>query len=216
VKRLVLLVAAAAVVLAGCTSEQGAEPTPTERTVTSTVTGTRTPPGADYTPAPATTVKPLNSGAEPRKGEKEALCPYLRTGLNQDPTNKPNVADIEGDRIYRTTILTDLAPVGCRFYFAYSAHEAVADIQPRTFATATAAYTAMIRTSEAGTEQITEKNFSGTLTGICYRTKFFGPDGARDWAFVFAKGKVMVVVHTQRTDSSRNALYLAQAIAARF
>ena len=52
------------------------------------------------------------------------------------------------------------------------------------------------------------------MDGICFTTKFFGPDGAEDWAFAFAKGRVMVVVYTQRTDTSRNALYLAQAIAA--
>jgi hypothetical protein len=51
---------------------------------------------------------------------------------------------------------------------------------------------------------------------VCYRTKYFGPDGAKDWAFVFAKGNHMVIVHTQRKDTSRNAFYLGRAIAAKF
>ncbi|MDT4988970.1 MAG: hypothetical protein QOI74_3064, partial [Micromonosporaceae bacterium] len=49
-----------------------------------------------------------------------------------------------------------------------------------------------------------------------YRTKFFSRDGTQDWAFVFAKGEHMVIIHTQRKDTSRNALYLAQAIAGKF
>jgi hypothetical protein len=48
------------------------------------------------------------------------------------------------------------------------------------------------------------------------RTKFFGPDGNRDWAFVFAKGTVMVVVHTRRKDSSASAFYIGHAIAGQF
>ncbi|MDT4910575.1 MAG: hypothetical protein QOI69_3816, partial [Pseudonocardiales bacterium] len=36
------------------------------------------------------------------------------------------------------------------------------------------------------------------------------------WACVFAKGKVMVLVRTQRKDTSLNALLIAQAIAAKF
>ena len=53
------------------------------------------------------------------------------------------------------------------------------------------------------------------VDAVLYRTKFFGPDGRRDWACVFAKGRVMVVVHTQRSDTSLNALLLAKAIAKR-
>jgi hypothetical protein len=54
------------------------------------------------------------------------------------------------------------------------------------------------------------------VTGICFKTKFFGPDGAKDWAFAFAKGKVLVVIYTQRFDTSRNALYIGRAVAAKF
>lgn len=212
--RRLLAGAAAALALAGCTSTSG-PPVPTV-TGTRTVTMTRTPPAPTYTPAPATTVAPLPQGVPAPKGEVERSCPYIAAGLDQEPTNGPNVADLEGDRVYRTTVLTGLTPVGCRFYFAYGSHEAVADILPKTFATPTDAYNAMVRTAEAGAQQIPQQNFAPGVTGISYQTLFYGPDGPRDWAFVFAKGRVMVVVHTQQSNTSRNALYLARALVAKF
>jgi hypothetical protein len=201
-------------VLAGCTSS--GTPSPSTSTNTRTVTDTATPSGSTFTPAPARAVRPLPPGVKPHRGERERRCPYIRTGLNQDSGGGVNVADIEGDRIYRTTVITTDHPVGCRFYFYAPPYEAVADIRPTTFATSTDAFNAMVRTAEAGRNQITERNFVPGVTGICYQTRFFGPDGRRDWAFVFAKGKVMVVVHTQRSDTSRNALYLGKAIAGKF
>ena len=74
----------------------------------------------------------------------------------------------------------------------------------------------MVRTANAGTEQIAAKNFVPGVTGVSFRTKYFGADGSRDWAFVFAKGRVMVGVYTQRLDTSQNALYIARAIAGKF
>ncbi|MEO6885798.1 MAG: hypothetical protein ABI232_05865 [Jatrophihabitantaceae bacterium] len=127
-----------------------------------------------------------------------------------------NVADIEGDHVYRTTVLTGLKPVGCRFYFYAGAYEAIADIVPTTFTTSVQATNAMILTSRAGTEAIGKKAIVPGVDAVLYRTRFFGEDGARDWACVFAKGKVMVVVHTQRTDTSLNALLLAKAVAPKF
>jgi hypothetical protein len=181
------------------------------------VTRTNTPTNVDtYRPAPAATVRPLPYGAKVHKGEKDHACPYIRSGLNETSGGGVNLADIEGDRVYRTTLLTKYHPVGCRFYFYAPPYEAVADIRPMTFATSTEAFNAMVRTAQAGRGQITERNFVKGVTGICFKTKYFGPDGNKDWAFVFAKGKVMVVIYTQRKDTSRNALYLAKAIAARF
>ncbi len=206
---------AALALVAGCTSS--GPPAPRESTVTRTVVGTRTPdPTRSFTPAPAATVHPLPPGAKARRGEKEQRCPYLHTGLNQDAGGGVNMADLEGDRIYRTTVLTDYSPVGCRFYFYAPPYEAVADIRPQRFATATEAFNAMVLTAEAGRSQITEKDFTAGITGISFQTKYFGPDGRRDWAFVFAKGRVLVGVYTQRADTSRNAVYIARAIAAKF
>jgi len=161
-------------------------------------------------------VHPLAPGGKPRRGEREKQCPYLRTGLDQDADGGVNMADLEGDRIYRTTVLTRYRPAGCRFYFYAPPYEAVADIRPRTFASPTDAYNAMILTARTGRNQITERNFVKGLVGISFQTRYFGPDGRRDWAFVFAKRKVMVAVYTQRADTSRNAVYIARAIAAKF
>jgi len=211
----VLAAFALAGLLTACTGTTKPAPAETVVTGTRTVVTTRT-----VTPPPSraaiTSVAPLPPGAKPADGEVEKSCPYIRTGLQLDPTSKPNMADLEGDRIYRVTRLTDYHPIGCRFYFYAPPYEAVADIRPYTYATAVQARNAMISTAKAGAELITERGFSGKLDGICFRTRYFGPDGKRDWAFAFAKGKRMVVVYTQRDDTSRNALYIAQAIAAKF
>jgi hypothetical protein len=206
----------AALSLTGCTSP--ATPSaPVDRTVTRTVTGTRTPP-ATFTPTAAHSVRPLAPTAKAARvgrseGAVERRCPYIAASQDE---SQVSVADIVGDHVYRTVVLTDYRPVGCRFYFYAPPYEAVADIVPTTFATARAAHNALVLTARAGTEQISEPNFVKGIDGICYRTRFFGPDGARDWAFAFAKGRVLVVVHTQRSDTSRNGLYLAQAIAKNF
>jgi hypothetical protein len=216
VKRLVL-VPLAALALAGCTSSGNPGPTAPGSTHTLTQTSTRTAPVvvAFKPPAPAT-VRPLPPGTKASKGENDKRCPYIKTGLNQDDNTGVNLADIEGDRVYRTTVLTTYQPVGCRFYFIAPPYEATADIRPYTFATPTEAYNAMVLVARTGTNPIPEREFVKGATGVRFRTKFFGQDGARDWAFVFAKGTHMVIVHTQRKDTSFNALSLGKAIAARF
>jgi hypothetical protein len=206
---------AALALLAGCSASGSPPPAPSTVTHTRTQTLTR-PPQRPYVPPPAASVKPLPPGHPVHKGEKEGRCPYIRAGLDVDSGNGVNLADLEGDRVYRTTVLTKYKPIGCRFYFYAAPYEAVADIRPITFATATQAYNAMVRTAEAGEQAIPAKNFIDGLTGISFQTRYFGPDGRQDWAFVFAKGKVLVGVYTQRSDTSRNALYVAKAIAKRF
>src|SRR5437764_14509095 len=109
-------VAGAVLLLAGCTS--GAQPADNP-VITTTQTLTSSSPAPTYHPVPDRAVAPLPFGASTPKGEVDRRCPYIRTGLNQDNTygGSGNVADIEGDRIYRTTVLTGLKPVGCRWYF---------------------------------------------------------------------------------------------------
>lgn len=214
-----LLAGAAVWALAACTSS-GTPAAPTDTGAASTrtevVTRTRTSTAPPYTPPPATSVAPLPPGTHPPRGEKAGRCPYIRAGLDAEPGPAPTVADIEGDRVGRVTLLSGYRPTGCRFYFAYPDYQPVADILPTTFSTATQARNAMIRTAAAGSDVSTYRDFAQGLTGISYRTRFNGEDGARDWAFVFAKGTVTVVVHTQQTTSSSNARYLAAAIAAKF
>jgi hypothetical protein len=182
------------------------------------VTRTRSPQPDTFQPPRARFVRPLPPGTRPAKGEKDHRCPYIKTGLNQDYdySGGVNLADLEGDRVYRTTVLTKHHPVGCRFYFYAPPYEAIAEIRPFTLASTQAARDAMILTARTGKELITERGFVEGLVGISFRTKFFRQDGPGDWAFVFAKGRRMVIVYTQRSDTSRNALYIARAIAKKF
>ena len=222
--RLIIPLALVALVLAGCTSAATPAPPTTTRTrtvVTGTVTETLPAPDpSTYNPPKPRAVRPLPPGRKPPAGQLEKLCPYIRSGVSQDPTNKPNVADIEGSHVYRTTVLTGLQPVGCRFFFYAPPYEAIADIEPHTFATTTAAYNAMVRTARAGHAVQGLPNFAPKaapgVDGISYRTRFFARDGVRDWAFVFAKGRSMVVVHTEEKTTSRNAVDIARAIVGKF
>ncbi len=205
--------------LAACTSSAPSGPTTSLPATRTTIVGTRTapaPPTTPFTPAAASSRRPLRPGEKAHQDERNGRCPYIRSGLDEDNGKGVNVADLEGDRVYRTTVLTKLKPVGCRFYFFAGPYEAVAEIHPQTLADAVTAHNAMVLTARSGTEQIVERDFVKGVDGICFKTKFFGPDGPSDWAFVFAKGRVLVVVYTQRNDTSRNALYLAQAIAGKF
>lgn len=208
--------AVAPLVIAGCTSS--GRPGPTS-TITRDSTSTRTRPAPQrYQPPPPKFVHPLPPGTRPPRGEKDHSCPYIRTGLDvdNDYSGGVNLADLEGDRVYRNTILTDLHPVGCRFYFYAPPYPAEAEIEPHTFATAAEARDAMILTARTGHNELVVRNFVHGLTGISFQTKFFAQDGGQDWAFVFAKGRRMVVVYTFQTNVSHNALYIAQAIAKKF
>jgi hypothetical protein len=197
--------------LAACTSASRTRTITTTResTVHSTVTETTQAPPM-FKPKPAATVAPLVPGQPPAAGETEKACPYILSTQDQGPDS---LADLEGDRVYRTTVLTRMSPVGCRFYFYAPPFEAIAEIAARTFTSSLAAHDAMVLTGQAGTQVAGKPNIVPGVDAVLYRTKFFGPDGARDWACVFAKGKVMVTVRTQRTDTSLNALLIARTIA---
>jgi hypothetical protein len=214
--RRALVIVAAALALAGCTSS--GPPPPSDTTIDRTTTTTHThhvPAPTNFTPPPATSVAPRPAGSKLPKGEVDRSCPYIKGGLDSEPTSGPNVADLEGDRVGRITVLTRLHPTGCRFYFSYAPNQAVADILPLRFKNHTAAQNAMILTAKAGWQSESYPNFVKGVDGISYRTRFNGLDGKQDWAFVFAKGKIMVVVHTQQ-DISFNARSLARAIVGKF
>lgn len=194
---------------AGCSRSTpgNGDTTTVVHTLTSTVPAPAPKPTPRFTPAPATTVVGLPPDAAPARGEREADCPYIST---QD------AAETEGNRIYRTTIITSTHPVGCRFYFWCCDFHATMDIVTHTFATPLEAYNAMVRTGEAGSNAIGVKALVPGVSGVLYQTKFYGPDGATDWACTFAKGKVMVTVHTNQNDVSFNAKQLAMLIAPKF
>jgi hypothetical protein len=207
----VAAVVALVIALTACTGGRGAT---TVTTIKQTTTQTVTPvpsSGAPYTPPPATAVAPLGKSNAPRPaGETEGTCPYIS---NND------LADAEGDHVYRTSLLTTTKPVGCRFYFYSSPYQAIADIVPTTFADATDARSAMVATAEAGTSGVPPVSVPGLVPGvdaILYQTAFNPADANNDWACVFAKGAVMVIVHTQQTKVSFDARAIAAAIAAKF
>lgn len=206
----------AALTLAGCTSAGTTAPSSAGSTVTSTATATRTnDTGTEYQPPKASYAPRLSAGGDVPDGEKKGRCPYIRAGKDEDPTSEPNVADIGGSRVKLTTTLPAYTPVGCRFYYEYG-RDAVADILPTTFATALQARNAMIRTGEAGKQTSGVPGIAPGVDGVSYRTRFERGDGDNDWAFAFAEGKVMVVVHTRETRASFNAVNLAKAIVAEF
>jgi hypothetical protein len=203
-------VALAAVALSACTSSPPS--TDTTNTVIVTHSPTTTPPV--FKPPAAGYAGALGPGDAVPKGEAERFCPYIKSTHIEDPVN--SVAVIEGDRVGRTTVLTTTKPVGCRFYFAYGPYGAIADIVPRTFATPLAAHNAMVLTAKAGRRAQGVPKLIPGVEAVLYQTKFYQPDGSTDWACVFTKGTVMVIVHTRQNDLSFNAKALATAIAPKF
>jgi hypothetical protein len=206
------VLALSAVALTACTGGAADNPTVTstvDETITNTVTHTPTA-GATFKPKPATSVAPLPPGQAPAADEVERACPYILSSQDQGPVS---LADLEGDRVYRTTVLTGMKPVGCRFYFWSDPYEAIAEIAIQAFPSTRAAHDAMVLTAQAGNNAQGYPNLLKGIDAVSYRTTFFGGDGDNDWACVFAKGKLMVTVRTQRTDTSLNARLIAKAIA---
>lgn len=195
-----------ALTLTGCTKSASPPDTTSTRVVTQTHTST-----APVTAVRAGYVAPLPPGQHPAKGEVEKACPYIKSTQDEDPVH--SVAVIEGNRVYRTTVITTMKPVGCRFYFWASPYEAVADIVTKPYASATLAHNAMVATANAGARAEGVKNLVPGIDAVLFQTKFFSEDGAKDWACAFAKGSILVIVHTNQTDVSFNARELAAYIA---
>lgn len=200
----------AALVLGACTPSHKT-PAPTDTTITQTVTETTTHPVT----AKAITfhfVTPLPPGASPPKGEVEKACPYIASTPNDNPN--VNVADIEGDHVYRTTNLTTMSPVGCRFYFYAPPYEPTADITTYRFASAADAANALALTARKDSEAFTSSLGHG-VTGALFRASFNPEDNGQDWACGFAKGTLVVVVRT-RQNVSMDPKNIAEAIVTKF
>lgn len=200
------LVTVVAIALGGCTKSAS----PPSSTTTNTVTQTHTSP-APAVPVAAGYVAPLRPGQRPAKGEVEKSCPYIKSTQDEDPVH--SVAVIEGNRVYRTTVITAMKPVGCRFYFWAPPYEAVADIITHSYGSATLAHNAMVGTAKAGSRAAGITNLVPGIDAVLFKTKFYSADGNQDWACAFAKGAVLVIVHTNQTDVSFNARELAAYIA---
>ncbi|MBV9594952.1 MAG: hypothetical protein JO147_14290 [Actinobacteria bacterium] len=209
--RALVVVATTAVVLlaSGCSGR--VHKVVTTNTVDVTTTQTLTSPApvqSSYTPPPATAVAPLGSAHAPMPaGETEGPCPYIANDV---------VANTEGDHVYRSSVITTTTPHGCRFYFYASPFQAIADIVPVTFDSPTAARNAMIATGNAGANVFGAPALAPGVDGVLYQTAFNPQDGMRDWACTFAKGNVMVTVHTQQTNTSQDAKNLALLLIPKF
>ncbi len=210
-RRLVAVLVLAALVTAGCSKRVVKVITTSTSTQVVTATQTLTSPpaaGSTYTPPPAKAVTPLGSAkAAMPAGEREGTCPYI---ANID------FAQTEGDRVFRTAVLTTTTPAGCRFYFWSAPFQAIGDIVPMTFATPTDAYNAMVATGTAGAGTFGVKDVVPGVDAVLYQTAFNPQDGSKDWACTFAKGNVMVTVHTQQTNTSQDARNLAVLLAPKF
>lgn len=167
---------------------------------------TRPAPTSTFRPKPATAVAPLPPESPPPAGQVEAPCPYIDTLIARN---------IEGNRIYRTTVST-AKPVSCWFWFYAADHRATLEIAPIRFATPTDAYNAMVLTGRTGGDVDSRRNIVPGVDAVVYRTAFYEPDNGRNWACSFAAGKTMVTVRTDRTDTSFNAVRIATEIAPRF
>ena len=202
--------AAGAVLLAGCVPHRHVM---TQTDVTDTVVHTVQAPTPTFVPPAPKTAAGLAPGASPGKGSVAGRCPWIASSPDQNP--RVNVADLNGSHVYRTTITTTKPP-GCSFYFYAPPYQAQVDITVRTFSTAREAHDAIVLTARTGTQQEAKPAIIPGVDAVLYRTRFFGPDGAREWACVFAAGKTMVIVRTDRNDTSLNALLIATAIAPKF
>lgn len=211
-----LSVAAALLGVAGCSSGRDAAPSSVPPT-TATATATTLPGGEggmttrSSTTVPATTtairtpVRTSSPGATAKPAkvrEVTKACPYLSNDAEQ-------IA--EGKKVGRSTVLLT-SPVGCRFYLAYPDYHAVAQISVTEYPSALRAFNTVARTGGS-----TAESTPGIGDGaVLYRTHFYRPDGNRDWACIFAKGKTVVTVHTDATMSSVDARNVARAIVGKF
>jgi hypothetical protein len=202
----ILLIAAA--VVGGCGGRADPSPSTIVVTSTATVTLTRSPSPAlsTYRPAPAVTVPPASPSGPLPSGFRDAECPYL---------DRQTAQDLEGNHVSRVAVRMP-QPVGCRFYFWCCDFHATLDIAPTVFPNADAAYNAMVRTGESGSNVQPAPSLAPGVDGVLYQTRFYGPDGSLDWACAFAAGRTMVVVRTDQRRVSLDARRVAQQIADRF
>jgi hypothetical protein len=165
------------------------------RTTSVRATPARTTPART---TPATSVRPTPGKVR----EKTGACPYISA-------NDEQIA--EGKKVGRTTVLSR-SPLGCRFYLAYPDYHAVTQITVRKYPSEISAFNTVARTG-GSSAQSTPGIGDGA---VLYRTNFYRPDGNRDWACIFAKGRTVVTVHTDATMSSADARNVAVAIVGKF
>ncbi|WP_157749254.1 DUF2020 domain-containing protein [Jatrophihabitans sp. GAS493] len=173
-------------------------------------------------PGPSPTATPVDFVAKPQvplgdippggtvpSGWIKGDCPYIST---------EDAAQAEGNHIYLTTV-SKSKPTACRFYFYSDPYNAVLEILPTTFATATEAHNAMVLTAKASPVPSSISSYPNFMPGvdlISFQTQMYAPDKGKDWAAVFAKGKTMVLVRTQQNNVSEDARHVARLVVGKF
>lgn len=197
-----------AVLGTGCSSSGSAQHSSTSSVPASTSHGGLAGDGGEdgsSSAAPSTPAPPASTKRSPVR-EVDGACPYIAT---QD------LADKVGSRVGRTTVLTS-TPRGCKFYLPFADFHAVAQITGTLYPNATTAHNAMVRIAAKGSQQIGYPSLAPGVEGITFRTAFYAPDGKRDWACTFRKGRTVVLVNTDQNDTSFNARAIAIAISKKF
>lgn len=190
------------IALGGCTSggagDSGAPASPGGTTAADALPTGRASAGRPDPPATSRAVESTPNRHTGPVTEKAGVCPYIST---------QRVADIEGNRVGRSTVVTTPEP-GCRFYFMYGDRHLTASISIARLPSATAAFNRVARTR--GSAVFSTPGIGSAA--VLYRTRFYPPDGDRDWACRFAKGTLVVTVHTDQVEPSANARNLARAV----
>jgi hypothetical protein len=214
--RSVKLCALAAVVVltSSCTSTKSSPKSAQHSTTTAETTsglagadGESSTPATEPTPSP-TPIKtgPVTVGAVTETPADS--CPYIDTQA---------AADAEGNRIGAIIILSIKGQaMGCRFRFQYSDRHYILEITSAGYATQTTAHNAMVIASRVDPNAFSEPAIAAGVEAVLYRTTFYAPDGNRDWACAFTKGRTVVTVKTDQTDTSTDALNMAKLIVGKF
>jgi hypothetical protein len=198
---------AAVALLAGCTSVQQ-DPVRTTGTATPHPS-TSSAPASTHKSTPKPKPKPTPTGPIPVGPVKavEGDCPYISVA---------DAATKEGNRIDKHFVLMARGKVvGCRFLFWTDAY-AVLEITKQTYASADAAYNAMVRIGKRGANFHGVQDLVPGVDGILYQTSFYEVDGPTDWACTFATGRTVVTVKTAQNNVEFNARAIAKAIAPKF
>ena len=196
-----------AVVLA-VTACQGGQSADAPPTIASTHTRTITPSPAETGPV----------DVRPTTAADAVTCPILMT---------QTAADTTGMRLARVQVLRQGGTtIGCRFYalqgspLATSEHlpgpnQPVVEITSSTFANTIAAHNALARLADAGTDPA-QYTISDGIIAVAFRTRFDPSDGAKDWAVAFNKDSTLVVIKTAISNTSDDALGIAQTVVSKF
>lgn len=189
-----IAVAAAATLLAACTSSHPAGNAPPSRSEPSSSAGSAA----------------IDAG--PLRATDASACPYLRTAY---------VHETIGMRLGRLTVLRRGARVvGCRFYasqgsLSQSEHlpgprQPVVEVVTRRYASATDAHNAFVIIARRGRNA--QQVRIGRVPGVCFQIPFYPKDHGTDWACATSAGSTEVVVRTVDTTGTFNAAAIIGAV----